>query len=413
MKKLSLVLVVLFALMSVTVVNAEQPATVMFDGSVLKFPVNPILENGTTLVPLKTMLEAFGAKITWNTSNSSATVTKGGASLWLQLDNTTVKINNVEKKLAAASKTSNGYTMVPVGAITEAFGATQIWDENSRIVHIFTKKEVQKQYYENGKPQYEGELVNGIYNGKGTYYWENGDKYTGDFLNGQFHGYGTIVWADGTRYEGQWKYDDRTGQGTISWPNGDKYTGQWLNNQMNGKGKMTWGASGNTYEGLWVNGEISDGSTAQASQNSEIEQFKKQALDGPSYQELNKGSARHLDKPAYFNGKVIQAIEAADGNTLILVDTSYSANSFIDMYNTYGNNTYYLDSVSTKIVAVFSDKPVDILEEDTVDIYGTITDSYTYSTQAGYTMTVPAMNLYTFERTNYRSDEIFNMMFGN
>lgn len=51
--------------------------------------------------------------------------------------------------------------------------------------------------------RYEGELLNGKWNGKGIYYYINGDKYLGDWLDDKFHGKGVYIFEKGDRYEGE------------------------------------------------------------------------------------------------------------------------------------------------------------------------------------------------------------------
>ena len=59
---------------------------------------------------------------------------------------------------------------------------------------------------------YQGENVDNITTGKGTYTWVNGDKYEGDFLDGKSHGKGTYTWVNGDKYVGDWVDDKRTGK---------------------------------------------------------------------------------------------------------------------------------------------------------------------------------------------------------
>lgn len=57
---------------------------------------------------------------------------------------------------------------------------------------------------------YEGEKKDGLYDGKGTLYFENGQiKYKGEFKNGEYHGSGTEYDIDGNViYSGKWKNGD-------------------------------------------------------------------------------------------------------------------------------------------------------------------------------------------------------------
>lgn len=51
--------------------------------------------------------------------------------------------------------------------------------------------------------QYEGELVDGRFNGRGVYNCDD-SRYEGNFLNGAFHGEG-ILYVKGGSYQGFWK----------------------------------------------------------------------------------------------------------------------------------------------------------------------------------------------------------------
>lgn len=56
-----------------------------------------------------------------------------------------------------------------------------------------------------GRDTYEGEFIDGVPNGKGTYVWRDGDKYIGQFRNGKADGRGVMIYADGKRVEGLWQ----------------------------------------------------------------------------------------------------------------------------------------------------------------------------------------------------------------
>ncbi|MBQ6502605.1 MAG: hypothetical protein IJI57_01670 [Flexilinea sp.] len=98
--------------------------------------------------------------------------------------------------------------------------------------------EYRTENYSNGD-QYTGYFVNGQYNGEGTYVWANGDRYEGEFMNGQIDGAGRLTFfGNGQYWEGlfvQGKISN--GSGIFYWgSNGDKFDGQWLNGQPEGTG---------------------------------------------------------------------------------------------------------------------------------------------------------------------------------
>ncbi|MYH15809.1 MAG: hypothetical protein F4149_11610 [Gammaproteobacteria bacterium] len=102
---------------------------------------------------------------------------------------------------------------------------------------------------------YEGDLVDGLRTGQGTYTWVDGRTYTGAFVADRRHGEGVLTWKNGNRYEGQFDGDRMHGQGVFTWSNGDRYEGTFARGRRSGSGRFDW-ASGEGYVGEFVNGEL-------------------------------------------------------------------------------------------------------------------------------------------------------------
>ena len=88
--------------------------------------------------------------------------------------------------------------------------------------------------YKNGL--YVGQVVNGLPEGKGIYYYNNGDKYEGDWRNDKFEGKGIYFWNNGNRYEGSYRNGLKEGKGIFYYNNGNRYEGDWRNDKYEGKG---------------------------------------------------------------------------------------------------------------------------------------------------------------------------------
>lgn len=99
---------------------------------------------------------------------------------------------------------------------------------------------------ENGK--YDGNIVNGKMQGKGTYEWNDGSKYVGDFANNKITGQGTLTIPEKGSYEGNFVNGKKSGQGTYKFANGDVYEGDWSDDKMSGKGTYTF-SNGEKYVG--------------------------------------------------------------------------------------------------------------------------------------------------------------------
>lgn len=107
-------------------------------------------------------------------------------------------------------------------------------------------------YFEGG--YYEGDMVEGVFHGEGTCYWDNGYVYTGTWVNGVREGYGVMTGTDGYRYEGYWKNNQPHGTCELVLATGDTYTGSFADGKIHGKGTYTW-TNGMEYSGDWVNGK--------------------------------------------------------------------------------------------------------------------------------------------------------------
>ncbi|GAB4844887.1 hypothetical protein Ancab_038278 [Ancistrocladus abbreviatus] len=108
------------------------------------------------------------------------------------------------------------------------------------------------EFYSNGD-FYEGEFHKGKCNGSGVYtYFVNG-RYEGDWVDGKYDGYGIESWAKGSKYRGQYRQGMRHGYGVYKFFTGDTYAGEWCNGQYHGFGVQTC-SDGSCYVGEFKGG---------------------------------------------------------------------------------------------------------------------------------------------------------------
>ena len=109
-------------------------------------------------------------------------------------------------------------------------------------------------YYKNGSILYDGDFVDGKYEGNGRENYENGTHYIGQFLGGYRHGKGVMYYNNGSiLYEGDFANDIIEGNGKLIRENGTYYIGQFLNGLAHGKGVMYTKNGSVLYEGDLVN----------------------------------------------------------------------------------------------------------------------------------------------------------------
>ena len=101
-------------------------------------------------------------------------------------------------------------------------------------INNINKQEIK---FKDGK--YIGQVVNGLAEGKGTWYGFNGDRYEGDLKNDKKEGKGIYYFNNGDRYEGDFKNNGiKEGKGIFYYKNGDRYEGAFKNDRMFGEGIM-------------------------------------------------------------------------------------------------------------------------------------------------------------------------------
>mgnify|MGYP000855193826 CR=1 FL=1 len=122
-----------------TVVPVTAAPTVILDGEQLSFAdTQPIIKDGRTLVPLRSIFEAMGATVSWNQDTLTVTAVKGNTKVILPIWSTEPTINGQVKKLDVPAKIVNGRTLAPLRFVGEAFGGTVKWDQTSETVRIFS-----------------------------------------------------------------------------------------------------------------------------------------------------------------------------------------------------------------------------------------------------------------------------------
>ncbi|WP_250278024.1 stalk domain-containing protein [[Clostridium] colinum] len=103
------------------------------------FKMEPIIIDGRTLVPLRDVFEEMNAEILWNEKDKEATIKKDGNTVVFKINSNEAIKNSIDViKLDVPAKIINGYTMVPIRAISDSIGYSVEWDNNIRTVVIET-----------------------------------------------------------------------------------------------------------------------------------------------------------------------------------------------------------------------------------------------------------------------------------
>ena len=121
---------------------APSVISVFIDGESLVMDVAPIETSGRTLVPMRAIGEALGARVDYFDEDKSIIVTKGNLVIKLTIDSKTVSVNGVVSELDVPATVVDGRTLVPLRFVGESLKATVEWVGETRYVLITSFKEI-------------------------------------------------------------------------------------------------------------------------------------------------------------------------------------------------------------------------------------------------------------------------------
>jgi len=115
---------------------AQPPISVLLDGTPLTFDVPPQTMDGRTMVPMRAIFEALGAEVDWDAATQTATGTKDGTVVVLQIGSTSPTVNGSVVTIDAPGVVIDGRTLVPLRFVAESFGVDVDWDGETRTITI-------------------------------------------------------------------------------------------------------------------------------------------------------------------------------------------------------------------------------------------------------------------------------------
>ncbi|MCX5973545.1 MAG: copper amine oxidase N-terminal domain-containing protein [Coprothermobacterota bacterium] len=97
------------------------------NGQTQSMDVAPFIQNGRTLVPVRFVSEALGAKVDWIDANQEIVIVLDAKVIGLWVGKDTATVNGVESKLEAPPIIQDSRTFVPVRFVSEGLGAQVDW----------------------------------------------------------------------------------------------------------------------------------------------------------------------------------------------------------------------------------------------------------------------------------------------
>lgn len=129
-------------------------------------------ENGRTQVPLRVVMEQYGCDVEWDSANNAAVIAKGDITVIVPIGQSYILVNGKTVVMDTAALVQNGRTYLPIRAVLEAFGADVEWDNGQVFVTSPASGEFENIYVDkDGNLIFElanGSKINAgsVYNGK-------------------------------------------------------------------------------------------------------------------------------------------------------------------------------------------------------------------------------------------------------
>jgi exopolysaccharide biosynthesis protein len=96
----------------------------------------PILEKGTTLVPIRFVVDAIGGEVEWDAKTQKVTVHLDGDRIEMWIGNKDINVNGQVAASLLAPRIVNQRTMVPLRLVSEHLGWKVSWDQSTKTITL-------------------------------------------------------------------------------------------------------------------------------------------------------------------------------------------------------------------------------------------------------------------------------------
>lgn len=136
-----LITVLSLGLVLPTAVLADDPIKVFIDGEQMSFQGDPVILDGTTMVPFRSIFEKLGLSVQWDQNTQTVTGNAEALRIRLTIGHSPAQVNNHAVELPVVPQIRNNITYVPLRLVAEATGKKVSWDQATKTVYIETNIE--------------------------------------------------------------------------------------------------------------------------------------------------------------------------------------------------------------------------------------------------------------------------------
>ena len=111
--------------------------TVNVDGESVVFTgQQPVIVNGSTLVPVRGVFEQLGFEVSWNGDTRQVTLESDSHTVVLTIGSSNFTVNGATHTIEVPAQIINGSTMLPLRAVIEGVGMSLDWEGDTRTISI-------------------------------------------------------------------------------------------------------------------------------------------------------------------------------------------------------------------------------------------------------------------------------------
>ncbi len=144
MKKL---LTVLFLFMFIGTAYAETPITVKIDSSPITFDAEPRIISNRTMVPVRQIFEALGARVEWDGTTRTVTATSPEKTVKMTIGRNEIDVDGRYVLMDTVPVLIENRTFIPARFAAEVFENSVSWEGETRTVNISTATKPSISYY--------------------------------------------------------------------------------------------------------------------------------------------------------------------------------------------------------------------------------------------------------------------------
>ena len=117
-------------------VSADENISLTVNGKSVETQVPPTIIDGRTMVPVRDIFEACGAKVNWDANTKTITGEKGNTTVVMQIDSNMLFINEKVTEMDSTPVIIDGRTLAPARYVAESFGGIVDWNAEDKVVMI-------------------------------------------------------------------------------------------------------------------------------------------------------------------------------------------------------------------------------------------------------------------------------------